>query len=870
MNLTFLGGGHEIGASSTLVEIGAARVLVDCGIRMKGSDVLPNLAAITADEFRHLDAVILTHAHMDHSGALPLLHTQFPGVPVFMTAPTLGLIAVLLRDSLNIMRLRAEQEQETPLYSQAAVDSLFDNIIPVTLGSPVELGRSGVTATFYPAGHILGASLVCLEGVEQGTTRRVVFSGDIAEFDQLTIPGALPPRHLRPDVLVIESTYGDRLHAARPAEENALVELVEQTIMNKGQLLIPAFAVGRAQEILLILLNRLRAKKLSSFPIYVDGMVRSVCGVYSSFPAYQSERARRLTEHFGNPFFGATDEIQQVMKPDERDKILAGPPCAIIASSGMLSGGASAYYAKRMIHRPKDAIAFTGYQDEESPGRQLLDLAEGRTNQIRLLGETEQVGCIVRKYSLSAHADGPEIARLVEAVNPRQVVLVHGEGNARAQLADLINRTSMSQRRIYLPRSGDTLQFNAGRKRKDIPGRPVSAAGPGAGRELDEAALHELADYLREARPQSSAMSALEMLNLWYGTGQWTEDDYTRLFELLPKHERFRRHTKRQSLWVARGPATAKEATTDTPAAKPQAYLADAEDVLQTIKNAFQERPEAGLYHTGYHKGLRQMRLAFYFPALARERYGALWQQLTEGTGWTIHIRQEVHQERLAEVALTVLPEGTATLKRPSILLARQAVSLKLATALTEAAASAAQTSFAEQTGWLLLLESPVLALARAAEAPAALEAGPDYYPPPAGIAVLEINQTYRTIAELFEEAPEHERPTRSSLKQTARGEVIELAFVTAQIGQRHGALLSYLAERTGRALSVKPEPNLEALLRLAREVVPPSWGAQKFGVHKEQAALGLKVTQLETAQAELAEVSARLEALTGYRLLLK
>ena len=737
--------------------------------------------------------------------------------------------------------------------------------------TPVDLGRSGVTATFYPAGHILGASMVCLEGVEQGTTRRVMFSGDIAVADQLTVPGALPPRHLRPDVLVIEATYGDRLHAARALEENALVELVEQTILNRGQLLIPAFAVGRAQEILLILLQRLRRNKLAKFPIYVDGMVRSVCQVYTNFPAYQTEATRRLIEHFGNPFFGVADEIQPVVKPDQRDKILHGPPCAIVASSGMLSGGASAFYARTMIQRPKDAIAFTGYQDEESPGKQLLDLADGRTNQIRLAGVRETVGCTVRKYSLSAHADGPEIARLVEAINPRQVVLVHGEGQARARLADLINRTAVNQRRIYLPHSGDTLRFESRRQPQDAP-RPATTpnAGPGAGRELDDAALAQLADYLRAARPKSTAFSALEMLNLWYGTGHWTEEHFTQIGELLPKHERFRRHSKRQSLWLVRSAEIAGEAASgDSPQAAnqtPQASLLDPEDVLQKIKNAFRDQPEAGLFHTGYHRGLRQIRLAFHFPQTARERYGPLLEELLQGTGWVFHIRKEAHQESLAQLAQAVWPAGTEFVKRPSILLGREAVSVRLAQSLSEQVVATAQAAFVERTGWQLVVEQPGVASVAAA----GNESTGLLFPAPTGTAVREINECYWLLDTAWVEAPAWARPSKQSLKQTGAGEHIELSFITPEAGQRHAKLLEQLAGALGRTLSIKAEPNMIALLSLAQELVPPSWGAHKFGIHKEERRVSFKAGNLATAQAEMAEVSAQLEEMTGYHLTLK
>ena len=169
MNITFLGGGNEIGASCAIVEIGASRVLIDCGMRMSGDDRLPDLAAIkTSTNLNHLDAVILTPAHSDHSGSLPVLHQHFPAVPIYCTAASGALVEVLHRDSLNIMRSRAESERELPLYARVAVESLLEKIIPVPFGAPTPMG--GLVATWFPAGHILGAASVGIEGMEHGRT----------------------------------------------------------------------------------------------------------------------------------------------------------------------------------------------------------------------------------------------------------------------------------------------------------------------------------------------------------------------------------------------------------------------------------------------------------------------------------------------------------------------------------------------------------------------------------------------------------------------------------------------------------------------------------------------------------------------------
>ncbi|MBI3894192.1 MAG: MBL fold metallo-hydrolase [Candidatus Wallbacteria bacterium] len=358
VRLTFLGGADEIGASSILVETSGCRVLVDCGLRMGGAarDPLPDLRSI--QEHGGLDAVVLTHAHLDHTGALPLLHSSLPNVPVFATAPTLTLLKVLLFDAVKIMGGKLDHEGELPLYSQEAVEGLLARAKPTRFLEPYELTGGAVTLTHFPAGHILGASLVAIESAEG----RVLVSGDFSVSDQITVPGTLPPK-LRADLVLVESTYGDRLHANRLLEERRLVETVRDVVAAGGKVLIPAFALGRAQEVILILKRAFAKKQLPEIPVWVDGMVRSVCEAYSMYPEWVSPYLRRRIEKQGNPFFDREGPVRAVEKPAQRAEIAQGPPCCIVASSGMLSGGPSQQFAAMLAPDPKNLIAITGYQD---------------------------------------------------------------------------------------------------------------------------------------------------------------------------------------------------------------------------------------------------------------------------------------------------------------------------------------------------------------------------------------------------------------------------------------------------------------------------------------------------------------------------
>jgi len=850
MEITFLGGGNEIGASSAIVEIGASRVLVDCGIRMTGEDRLPDLTAIKDSSFKGLDAVILTHAHMDHSGALPVLHQHFPTVPIYCTGPTRGLVEVLLRDSINVMRSKAESERELPLYSQLAVESLLEKLIPVPFGSPTPVGRSGLTVTWFPAGHILGAASAGIEGTEGGRTMRVLFSGDISVADQITVPGMLAPADFKPDVLVIESTYGDRLHSARALEERRLLEMVAGVIERKGKLLIPAFAVGRAQEVILTLLREFRAKRLASFPVYVDGMVRSVCGVYSAFPAHQTPYSRRLIEQHGNPFFNIIDEIRPVYAPADREKILAGPPCAIIASSGMLTGGASAYYAQTIVADERNGIAITGYQDEESPGRHLLELAEGKSNQVNIGGRALEVKCGVAKYALSAHADSNEIAGLIEAINPRHVVLVHGEGTARPALADLLRRTSSRHRPIHLPKTGDTLRFGAVRRAT----RPIERdeKGLGGGAPLTAETLKQLAEKLRAQSEEQRVFTEIELLDLWYGPHAWDEEQYSELIRLLDDSDDFRRHPARPHLYRLRKQEGEAEA--------PIMFFAEPNELLQRVEQSL--GPDTGLYRKGYDLARHELRLTFDFPLVARERYRKRLEKILEGTGWTYTITESTHHGRLVEVASKCLPEGVIPKRTPAIHLDRAEVVVTVDVELDPETIQSASARFKETTGFTLHIKAPG----------ASLSEGPSNALPlfePADREPAETNSAYRMIEEAFSDTPEVWRPYKKSLKSEDDRKFIELAFISPEVGTRHAEKIKQLAQQTGWPMRIKPEPNQIVLIEQAARLIPKEWRLQKQpSVHREAGVVRVKCLNAPASDdPQWAILREKFLELTGYKL---
>lgn len=453
MRLSFLGGADEVGASSTLIEIGGRRLLVDAGIRVVAKtykdirgDQLPDLHLI--DHAGTPDYILITHVHTDHTGALPLVVQQFPHVPVLMTAPTLALLRVLQADAQRIMNLRQEQECELPLYDAVATAKLLDAITVVDFNQPLEL-KDSLRIIFHPAGHILGAAMIAIESAEES----LLLSGDISLTTQRAVGVATLPA-IQPSVLIMESTYGGKLHPNRAAEEKRLIDNISRVIGRGGKVLIPAFALGRAQEVLQILLTHQRNVNV---PIYADGMVRYVC---EEFDKLREFLPAATVDAAGSAHLFFRDNVEAVRDVRQREEIVrSAQPAVIVASSGMLSGGPSSFYARHLMTSEANAIFLTGYQDEESPGRYLHLLTKDKSARadavIEFDGDPVALRCDLESYSISAHADEGELISVAERFAAADTLLVHGDGHARHSLAAKLRERGMA---VHLPASGQIWQ----------------------------------------------------------------------------------------------------------------------------------------------------------------------------------------------------------------------------------------------------------------------------------------------------------------------------------------------------------------------------------------------------------------------------
>lgn len=526
LKISFLGGADSIGASCTLLEVNETRILIDCGIRFESGNQLPDLSQLHGGG---LDGVLVTHAHTDHSGALPVIREAFPTTPIYATPPSIDLIGILVRDALKLMK-GAEIDGEIPLYTPDQARACMEAFRPVQYGSQITINQ--VTATFMPASHILGASMVYL-ATPGGT---ILVTGDYSVGAQLTVPAVSRPA-FPVDLVISEATYGQRLHEDRRAAETRLCSRIAERIREGGRVLIPAFAIGRSQEILLILRRAMNRGDLPEFKVYVDGMIRPVCEAYRRHEKYTSRYLARLIRN--NPHAFYSDAILPVESPEHRQKIINGGPSVIVASSGMLSGGASSLYAEHFAPYERDTILITGYQDEESPGRALLACAEADGDrEIMLNGRMTKVACRVEKYGLSAHADRIQMAGLIESLKPRSVVLVHGDYESKEALAK-----SLSCRDVTIGEDGLTVERSYS-VRSTVPDSRIQHALE----ELEQGDIERIRGLLGPAG--AAPVSARDIAGAWLGArprGSFVQQFAT----ILERRGLVRRDDSRRNLlWV--------------------------------------------------------------------------------------------------------------------------------------------------------------------------------------------------------------------------------------------------------------------------------------------------------------------------------
>lgn len=388
MKISFLGAMGCVGASGILVEEKDTKLVLDYGTKPRE---IPPIFPLPVE--RPL-AVLLSHSHLDHSGALPLLVKEY-STPIYSININKELVELLLEDSIKVS---AEEGYELP-FSSYDVKQTVKNFVDVSYNKKIKIGDFNVT--FFDAGHIPGSSMIFLESKKTN----VLYTGDFNTLDTHLIEGcekSLP----KVKNLIIESTYADRDHPNREEEEKELIRLIDESISEDEPVIIAAFAVGRAQEILLILYNY-----GINYPIYMDGMAKKATTIISKYKNLLKDQRK---------FEDALDFVNFV-KPEKRKKIIK-QACVIITTSGMLNGGPVVYYINKLYKKEKASLILTGWQIEGTPGRILLE-----TGKFIYDNKELDVRMKVKRLDFSAHLGRSELFKFVEKLNPEKVFCIHGD-----------------------------------------------------------------------------------------------------------------------------------------------------------------------------------------------------------------------------------------------------------------------------------------------------------------------------------------------------------------------------------------------------------------------------------------------------------
>jgi len=463
--LTFWGGVGTVTGSKYLVESGGARVLVDCGLFQGPRELRERNWEDPPFDPRSLDAVIITHAHVDHTAYLPRLVKLGFGGPVFCSRGTADLLKLLLPDSARLQEEEADYRNRHGLTRHRPALPLYDeedarralNLIrhcPNT-GEPTE-AASGVSASFHIAGHILGSSLVHLDLARAvgGESRSILFSGDLGHYDQPIIRDPVAPPAC--DYMLVESTYGDRLHDPEDPKD-ALARVVNEAAARGGPLLVPAFAVGRTQELIYHLRELEEEGRIPVLPVRVDSpMAAAATQIYHRTRDEHDEEYASVLEERRHPLrtgsmVTASSREESKRLNDERGARV------IISASGMMTGGRVLHHARRVLPDERATLLFVGYQAGGTTGRRILDGAR----EVKIMKEFVPVRCHVERIGgLSAHADWKEVLRWLaplEATPPRRAFTTHGEPEAAAAMAGHIR--DRYGWRVDAPQYGDSVEL---------------------------------------------------------------------------------------------------------------------------------------------------------------------------------------------------------------------------------------------------------------------------------------------------------------------------------------------------------------------------------------------------------------------------
>ena len=451
VRVTFLGAARHVGRSCMLLQTPESKVLLDCGVDIAASQD-ESFPILDVPEFNlsELDAVILTHAHLDHSGLLPFLFKMGYRGPVYCTLPTRDIAALLALDFISI----AQKDARDTVYSSTDVKEMVKHAIVLNYEEVTDI-TPDIRITLYDAGHVLGSAMAHIH-IGNGL-HNLLYTGDI-NYENSNLLHKAVTKFPRLETVIMEATYGgkDDNPPTRKESEEELAKIIIDAINKRGKILIPVLGVGRAQEIMLIVEKLIRSKQLPEIPVYVQGMVWDVTAIHTAYPDFFNMNVKKAIFHKDqNPFLNKV--FKQVGSQKEMMEVIEGGPCVILATSGMMTGGASVEYFKALADSDRNAVVLVSYQGPGSLGRRL----ENGDKEIRI-SENETISVKLNVHILrgfSGHSSRDQLMDFVKMLDPKpkKIILIHGESSKCLDLASSIHKIFRIE--TIAPRTLDTVRI---------------------------------------------------------------------------------------------------------------------------------------------------------------------------------------------------------------------------------------------------------------------------------------------------------------------------------------------------------------------------------------------------------------------------
>jgi len=454
VRVTFLGGSREVGRSCYLLQTPESKIMIDCGVNVSNINNPPYIYIPEAQPLDSIDAVVVTHAHLDHCGLIPILYKYGYKGPIYLTSPTRDLMVLLQLDFIEV----ASREGSTTPFESSFIREALKHTITLDYGVVTDISPD-VRLTFYNAGHILGSAIAHFH-IGEGLYN-IAFTGDF-KFERTRLFDKAESSFPRLESVVMEATYGgsNDMQPSRKEAENRLIAIINETTKKGGKVLIPTFAVGRSQEVMIALEEAIRNKKIDKIPVYLDGMIYEATAIHTAYPEFLNSNLRDMIFHHGlNPFI--SEDFNNVDSPTKRQEVIEDEgPAIIIATSGMLNGGPVMEYLKKLAPDEKNTMIFVGYQAEGTLGRRIQKgwkevpfPSNGKREMVVVNMNIETVD------GFSGHSDRKQLMNFIRSLGskPEKVITIHGDEKSCVDLASSIYKTYRIETKA--PMNMETIRF---------------------------------------------------------------------------------------------------------------------------------------------------------------------------------------------------------------------------------------------------------------------------------------------------------------------------------------------------------------------------------------------------------------------------